>query len=276
MESYDGTNGIVVAWVKIASLSSVSDTVFYMFYGDASITTDQSDKANTWDTNFIEVWHMDDNAASTAIVASIGTNATNVANTSTKTTTGQINNALAYNGTTDGSSVAIDLSVTQIATISFWINWTTNADDDDLAFEYTNNYNGKNGFIADWNAAGGVFEMGWTAGAAYWTDSFTRPSTATWHLIHLAMSRVAANRFNKAYVDGSSQTLTPVLHSVLSDLFFDNSSLYFMSRGTSSLNGAGSLDEVKVSITERSADWVTCEWNNQKTSSTFVALGAES
>jgi hypothetical protein len=274
MESYDGTNGIVVAWVKIASLSSVSDTVFYMFYGDASITTDQSDKANTWDTNFIEVWHMDDNAASTAIVASIGSNATNVANTSTKTTTGQINNALSYNGTTDGSSVAVNFGTNRVVTLSFWLNWTTNLNDDDLAFEYTNNFNAKNGFIVNPNSSslGGVFEIGMSQGASYWTDSVAQPSTATWRLVHVVFDR--GTPVNKLYFNGSAQTLTAGPHTLIPN-DFDNSSLYFMSRGTSSLNGAGSLDEVKVSITERSADWVTCEWNNQKTSSTFIALGSE-
>ena len=29
-----------------------TDTVFYMFYGDSTINTDQSDPPNTWDANF--------------------------------------------------------------------------------------------------------------------------------------------------------------------------------------------------------------------------------
>ena len=143
MEKYDGTTGNLIAWVKIPSLSSSSDTVFYLLYGDNSINTDQSDPPNTWDSNFKGVWHMSDSAANTTIRESTatGANGTNNANTSTKTATGQIGKALSYNGSTDGSFAAINLSATNIATLSFWMKWTTNANDDDLAFEYTPNYN---------------------------------------------------------------------------------------------------------------------------------------
>src|SRR6185436_662540 len=38
-ESYDNSSGAINYWVKVSSLSHTSDTVFYMCYGDASITT---------------------------------------------------------------------------------------------------------------------------------------------------------------------------------------------------------------------------------------------
>ena len=65
-------------------------------YGNSAITTDQSDPPNTWDSNFKGVWHMGDNAANTIIKESTvtGANGTNNANTSSKTATGQIGNAL--------------------------------------------------------------------------------------------------------------------------------------------------------------------------------------
>ena len=139
VEKYDGTTGNLIAWVKIPSVSSSTDTVFYLMYGDSAINTDQSDPPNTWDSNFKGVWHMADSAANTTIRESTvtGANGTNNANTSSKTATGQIGKALSYNGSTDGSFAAINLSATNIVTLSFWMKWTTNANDDDLAFEYT-------------------------------------------------------------------------------------------------------------------------------------------
>ena len=157
VERYDGTTGNLIAWVKIPSVSSSSDTVFYLMYGDSSINTDQSDPPNTWDSNFKGVWHMADSAANTTIRESTatGANGTNNANTSTKTAAGQIGKALSYNGSSDGSFAAINLSATNIVTLSFWMKWTTSANDDDLAFEYTPNYNtNAGGFIADWNCSG--------------------------------------------------------------------------------------------------------------------------
>src|SRR5205814_4920131 len=58
VEKYNGTTGNLIAWVKIPSVSSTTDTSFYLFYGDPSITTDQSDPLNTWDSNFKAVYHL--------------------------------------------------------------------------------------------------------------------------------------------------------------------------------------------------------------------------
>src|SRR5947199_4291656 len=126
---------------------------------------------------------MADSAANTTIRESTvtGANGTNNANTSSKTATGQIGKALSYNGSSDGSFAAINLSATNIVTLSFWMKWTTNANDDDLAFEYTPNYNtNAGGFIADCNSSsygGGKFEMGMgNGGGVSWPGLFTRPS----------------------------------------------------------------------------------------------------
>jgi MSHA biogenesis protein MshQ len=57
VEKYNGTTGNLIAWVKILS-SAMTDTLFYLFYGNPSITTDQSDPVNTWDSNFKAVYHL--------------------------------------------------------------------------------------------------------------------------------------------------------------------------------------------------------------------------
>jgi Domain of unknown function (DUF2341)/PQQ enzyme repeat len=280
-EKYDGTTGDLIAWVEIPSISSSSDTVFYLMYGDSSINTDQSDPPNTWDSNFKGVWHMNDNAPNTTIRESTATraNGTNNGNTNTKTTAGQIGNALSYNGSTDGSFAAIDLSATNIVTLSFWMKWTSNANDDDLAFEYTPNYNtNAGGFIADWNASrfgGGKFETGMGNGDfSYWTDLFARPTDGTWHLVYLVFNRSGPT--NKVYVDGSLQTLTTGKHTAFTMGNFSSSSLYFMSRAASALNAAGTLDEVRLSTIERTPNWVTTEYNNQSSPETFIIMGSES
>ena len=281
VEKYDGTSGNLIAWVKIPSVSSSTDTVFYLMYGNSALNTDQSDPPNTWDSNFKGVWHMADSAANTTIRESTvtGANGTNNANTSSKTATGQIGKALSYNGSTDGSLAAINLSATNIVTLSFWVKWTTNANDDDLAFEYTPNYNANaGGFIADWNASsfgGGRFETGMGKGDfTYWTDLFGRPSAGTWHLIQLVFNRSGPT--DKVYVDGSLQTLTTGSRSASGMGNFSNSSLYFMSRAASALNAAGTLDEVRLSTMERNANWVATEFNNQSSPGTFINMGNES
>src|SRR6266480_1761190 len=157
-------------------------------------------------------------------------------------------------------------------------NGTTNANDDDLAFEYTPNYNTNvGGFIADWNSSslgGGKFETGMGKGdSTYWTDLLTRPSAGTWHLVHLVFNRSGST--NKVYVDGSLQTLTTGTRTASGLGNFSNSSLYFMSRAASALNAAGTLDEVRLSTLERSGNWVVTEYSNQSSPGTFITMGSE-
>src|ERR1700747_1327387 len=57
-ESYSASTGKVSYWVKVPTLSHTTDTVIYMFYGNSSVTTDQSNKTAVWDSNYAGVWHL--------------------------------------------------------------------------------------------------------------------------------------------------------------------------------------------------------------------------
>ena len=57
-------------------MSSTTDTPFYLFYGDPSITTDQSDPLNTWDSNFKAVYHLGNGTTLTATDSTGGNNGT--------------------------------------------------------------------------------------------------------------------------------------------------------------------------------------------------------
>jgi hypothetical protein len=60
-ELYDGANGTLVAWVRIPSLSSTSDTEIYMLYGNSDCE-DQWNPEAVWDEHFVMVHHMEETA----------------------------------------------------------------------------------------------------------------------------------------------------------------------------------------------------------------------
>ena len=62
IETYSATTGILVAWVRIPSLSDSVDTVIYMHYGNSGQTTNQEDIAGTW-VNYELVYHFNSGAA---------------------------------------------------------------------------------------------------------------------------------------------------------------------------------------------------------------------
>jgi hypothetical protein len=57
VEEYDGTDGTLVAWVRIPSLSSSSDTEIHMMYGNPTCP-DQWNPSGVWDTNYRMVHHL--------------------------------------------------------------------------------------------------------------------------------------------------------------------------------------------------------------------------
>lgn len=59
IESFNGSSGELVAWVKVPFVSSISDTLIYMYYGN-SIVDDQSNPTGVWYTNYSAVWHMNE------------------------------------------------------------------------------------------------------------------------------------------------------------------------------------------------------------------------
>lgn len=146
-----------------------------------------------------------------------------------------------FNGTSDTMSRALDLSAYTKLTIAYWLNWTTNANDDKLACEFTVNHNTTAGsFVVDQNASGGAIQFDSGNGAGkYWADSIPRPSTGVWH--HYVYTLDRATPVNTAYVDGVSQTLTTIIHDAVAFGNFANSTLYLMNRGGASLFGAGSM-----------------------------------
>ena len=65
-ESYSPSTGTVNYWVKIPTLSHTTDTVIYLFYGNSSVTTDQSNKSSVWDSNYLGIYHLPNGATLSA------------------------------------------------------------------------------------------------------------------------------------------------------------------------------------------------------------------
>jgi hypothetical protein len=261
LESYDPTSGAVKFWVKIPTLSHTADTVIYVFYGNPAVTTDQSNKAAVWDANYVSVWHLEDNAASTAVKDSTsnGNNGTAVANTSAKTVSGEIDKALNFNGANDGVTTAV--GPTTAFTWEAWINATSTSNFSSVLTLDGNSYmlmDVYNGAASLWSPDGlGGLNLG-----------ITGLNNSTWY--HMVLSRSGNNGTYKGYLNGSFTGQTP------SGVWSGTHTVSMGKRPDGGQFFNGALDEVRVSNTARSADWISTEFNNQSSPSTFFNVGASS
>lgn len=266
IERYNATTGEIVAWVKVSSVSSVSDTVFYLKYG-GGISTDQSDPINVWSNNFISVFHLKDG---TTLSVADSVNLHNGTNHGATATTGQIDGASAFASV---SSQYVDIGANWTGptdiTISCWTNATS------LPNPYNATAVGRRNGAGLWlilvKSTGKLAMFVQATGAPSYdgTGSHTLLTGTTYFLTLTYDSSAGLIGYVNASSDGTSAAsgaLVITAGATTDDIGHDPGVGRFWD---------GMIDEVRISSVARSANWITCEYNNQKTSSTFVTLGNE-
>ena len=272
--SWDATTGAAEFWVNVPSLSATVDTVIYLFYGQASQSTDLANKTASWDANHVAVFHCSDAisavgdsiADSTAsanpltIVASgSGSGSSTVASSTGafsggKAVTLNQQGEYLFNSATQASASGMG---SNHSTISCWYKCqkTHTGNDSGLSIfgaqpvtypNHTNRfYLNKNNTV--------VHQVGSDSDPSSASSALT---TDTWY--HLAATYSGSIR--AFYLNGSL---------VGSVSFNKTSTDDVLTLG----NAEGSFDELRASKVARSANWIATEYASM--ASGFLALGAE-
>jgi len=182
---------------------------------------------------------------------------------------GEVNGALAFNGTSDSGAIAnMNLSGTSQVTVEFWLKWEKYANNDALAMELTPNFNeAPGGFLVDPNAPeyGGTFGVGIGLNNTRNSIFFARPSAGVWHHYAFVLNSTAPSGSEVTpYVDGLPVSFQQE-SSGTGGGAFANSTLYLFSRDGSALFGAGTLDDVALYGTDLSAATVFQHYNSHGT-----------
>jgi Concanavalin A-like lectin/glucanases superfamily len=191
-------------------------------------------------------WKLDDATGTTAADSSGNSHAMTLIGTPAWQTSCVLNGCLNFNGTTQASSVALDLSGTNVITVDFWMKWTAFANDDKGVLEFSPNFNFSTlGFlILPDESSSGQFQAGVNGNVGYNQVNFTRPSAGIWHNYAFILNKGApAATEVTPYVDGVAVSYSKPTSSDNTNNF-GSSTLYGMSRAGTSLFGAGTLDEV--------------------------------
>jgi RHS repeat-associated protein len=263
-ESYSPSTGAVNYWVKIASLSHVTDTVVYVFYGNGSVTTDQSNKTGVWDANYKGVWHLANGITLNANDStSNGNNGT--VNGNISAFAGKIGGAASATGGTN-NSISTTNSITADSnpfTYSFWVN---------SAGGGTTIYRGQDGFGNGWSANLAVasrftFYIVNSSSSQVSLTSNSTVATNTWyHIVAVWTAGPGMRLYVNGVLDNSNTDTSTGLRRSTKGLQL------LISNGSSSFNGL--LDEVEISNAARSGDWIAAEYNNQNSPATFYSIGA--
>jgi hypothetical protein len=261
IDTYIGTTGQYVAWVRIPTLSHTVDTVIYIGYGDSGISTFQGNTNGVWDSNFKCVYHLGD--GTTIGLSDSTSNANTLTNVGSITAAaGQIGGGTAaLNGSTQHFTASgPTINAGSAITVSAWINQSSGT-----------------------LTAASLFTVGSAGGAnriqahcpyndkhIYWDYGTWRAdfdATAfldAWVLVHLTCN-ASGSAFN-IYVNGTQRVSTSTIPPTSNETGLD------LGHWSSSGFTKEQIDEFRVATTERSADWITQEWNNQNSPATFYSL----
>ena len=262
-EMWTASNGKVVYWVRVASLSHTVDTSFYLCYGNAAITTDQSNKTGVWDSHYKVVYHMNQDPSGGTVADSTSNANTGTVNGSM--TSGQLVAAAVGNGLsfTTGSAQYITFT-TNPSAVSASLTWQ--------AIGKTSDTTNIKGLIGNNGTAPGLYIWSDKFATFYSSSSVLEGTTDCTTNVNFwlagTLTHVSAGvNTKRIYVNGTqenSATLTDATYTA--DRVGTMSTLYFR----------GVLDEVRASDIDRSADWLKTEYNNQNSPSTFYSIGSES
>jgi PKD repeat protein len=202
-------------------------------------------------SGLVDYWRLGETSG-TSLADNVGGRTATTAGGPTLGVTGALpdsSTAVSFDGSNDTASAALNLSGSSAITVEFWMKWTSFTINDDMAMEFTpNSTNNSGGFFIQPNAIEQLTRFGVGIGRSSSRNSafFTRPSANVWHHYAFVLnSGAAAAQQVIPYVDGAAVSYTKP-NSGTGAGNFANSTLYFMSRGGSSLFGAGSLDEVAI------------------------------
>ncbi len=293
IERFDGDSGELVAWVKVPSLSSSSNTEIYMYYGNTGAGNSEN-VTGVWDSNYRMVQHLHETSKT-------GGAYNDHLDSTSNDNDGEAQNGVSMNGTGkmdgadifDGGDDYVDPGTPFQATfrgsfsIEAWIKpddgipasknsvvGTTNSDSSDRMNVESPRDTGKIGFFYESN---NIQARAMTANAVFSNGA------ESWHyVVVVADSAASGPGAHKIYFDGVNQALDGTDdgdNSAVTYTDWTSSDNLWVGAYNQYGNGAnwfdGLIDEVRMSDTARSASWIQTSYNNQSDPSSFYSVGSE-
>ena len=266
--SYSASAGTFQIWVLIPSLSQ--GLVIYLAYGDAALSSDGTSLSAVWSANgYICVYHHEQATGANAPDSSGNSNTATAASGTPTSATGQIQNGISLSGVDWFTTPQSAFGTNGALTWQGWYKLTTTAQgrlllskDDSLGTVdfYIRNDSPANALrFSIWNATGTRAEVGIGGVTA---------SSGVWYFLVGSYDGANLNGYVNATANGTQVALTGNVQ---------NTSGASINQGVQLTVGGfnGVMDEVRLANVGRSANWVTCEYNNQLNPTTFVTLGTE-
>jgi len=253
------------------SLGTTSTSTFYIYYGNTTATayavTDTYGRNNVW-SSYIGVWHMAESSGNANDYTGNNRTATNTNATYTPV---KIGNGADYNGSSAYHAIT-DVSALEPASFSwsFWFEFDNQTGNPFLIDRY--NASVADGYRIFGSGTSKINVNVRRSGANVDVTSSSTISNSTKYYGTATYNNGITRFYLNGNIDG---TKTNGTGAVLYNATVTNVGFGQRQTGAAGTYLNGRLDEVRFTSTVRSASWITTEYNNQSSTSTFFYIGAE-
>lgn len=271
LELYSSDEGSVTVWVQVPMLLSSSDTILYIYYGNAG-ASDQQNPEDVWDDDYLAVHHFSETSGN-HLDSTIYGNDSVITNIDQQGTDGGI---ISKCDVFNGIDNYIQFPNKKFAagkdelTIEMWINPDNDSSEVTLYdewnatnyWQYTHRFSG----FATRDASGGPTEsrnndITLTRDPQLDTWQYI----TTWYSVSQGEKRIYYNDTINAYTLTGVGNLTNIRNET-------SPRLGYASDGR---NFSGKMDEFRVSRVARSTEWIQTTYHNIVDSSSFFSIGSE-
>jgi hypothetical protein len=281
IEFYDGNAGNLVAWVKVPLVTSASDTIIYMYYNNSAASS-QQDKTAVWANGYQGVWHLIEATGATRYDSTGNHNDLKSINGVAQCTGTWIGKCADFTRTSSqnlsiSDSAQTGLDISGPITLEAWVkpHETANTpyyliDKDEgscsggqppyylrLSSGNSSSYVRENILLNSVCNANPSDLNG---------DTNNAISVNTWNLL----AGVYDGSYLRLYKNGA-QTNSTAYNSGI----FNSDGQFIIGGRLTTQYFDGLIDEVRVSSTARSPEWIQTEYNNENSPTTFLSLGTE-
>lgn len=274
VESYTATTGQLVAWVRMPTLSGSANTSFYMYYGSSAVTASQENPNAVWLDDYRAVYHENQTPGVSSQLNSTpyGVTLSNLnMQGAASLVDAKIGKGINFDGTNDyqeSSGNFMNPGNTDW-TIEVWARSLRNAGSNEIIVQ-TEDGSGTGRSLIYKNNPNYHIDS-YHNGTAY--DSTQTMSVGPWYHIVLVHNN-SANQL-RWYINGALKTTN---NGVAVESNNPSSWLFGRTKASNAPNlnyFRGILDEIRLSLFQRSANWIATEYRNQDSPSTFYTVGTE-
>ncbi|MFW9829710.1 MAG: DUF2341 domain-containing protein, partial [Candidatus Thorarchaeota archaeon] len=276
-QAYNGTHAKLVAWVRIPALSATIDTIIRMYYGNSTMSSRQN-PAGVWNSNYVAVWHMNQDPSSSNILDSTSNNndlSTTGFTSDTRFYDGKLGTAIAFDGVNDYLDISSFSGPINGFTFETWFKfdaeYTIGGSHMYLFSGNTPIYSNNMPRLRFYNGS----TIGSVATAVDNSDSVDGTKNVwaadTW--FHYTFRFSVPISTTTLYLNGNVDGI-----KVDSDLSYPHSDwnkLCIASDYGSRVWGSGAISEFRVLSGPLSAEWINTEYQNQNNPNSFYTIGEE-